>query len=145
MAIQGLDVFSLRDTVVDAYKNFATSFTTIHAADIRQQIDAIYASDRYWARAADSDQSELPADHRHRDAREAKTTDALVDEMLTGGILDEKGERRTGLEKAATKLPAGGGEAGKALVAQIAAMTAAVKAQDPDAGNSRDFQCEPRR
>jgi hypothetical protein len=63
----------------------------------------------------------------------AKTTDALVDEMLTGGIRDEKGERRTDWKKAATTLPAGGGEAGKALVAHIAAMTAAVKAQDPDA------------
>lgn len=62
----------------------------------------------------------------------AKTTDALVDGLLTGGILDEKGERRTDWKKAATKLPAGGGEAGKALVAQIAAMTVAVKAKDPD-------------
>lgn len=45
---KSLDVFSLRDTVVDEYKNFATSFTTIFAEDIRTQIDAIYAQDRYW-------------------------------------------------------------------------------------------------
>lgn len=44
----GLDVFSLRDTVVHEYRNFATSFTTIHATDIREQIEAIYASNRYW-------------------------------------------------------------------------------------------------
>jgi hypothetical protein len=45
---QGTRRFSLRDTVGTEYKQFATSFRTNHAADIRQQIDAIYASDRYW-------------------------------------------------------------------------------------------------
>ena len=43
-----LDVFALRDSVVDEYQRFATSFTTIHAPDIRQQVDAIYAESRYW-------------------------------------------------------------------------------------------------
>ena len=43
-----LDVFALRDSVVDEYKRFATSFTTIHAPDIREQVEAIYAEDRYW-------------------------------------------------------------------------------------------------
>ena len=43
-----LDVFALRDSVVDEYKRFATSFTTIHAQDIREQIEAIYAEQRYW-------------------------------------------------------------------------------------------------
>src|SRR3954462_3386546 len=43
-----LDVFALRDSVVDEYKKFATSFTTIHAEDIREQVEAIYAGDRYW-------------------------------------------------------------------------------------------------
>ncbi|HEX9592466.1 MAG TPA: DEAD/DEAH box helicase, partial [bacterium] len=43
-----MDVFSLRDTVVGEYKKFATSFTTIHAGDIRQQVQAIYAEERYW-------------------------------------------------------------------------------------------------
>ena len=43
-----LDVFALRDSVVDEYKRFATSFTTIHAPDIREQVAAIYAEDRYW-------------------------------------------------------------------------------------------------
>ncbi len=46
---QGLmDVFSLRDTVVDEYRKFATSFTTIFAEDLRAQVDAIYADARYW-------------------------------------------------------------------------------------------------
>jgi len=43
-----MDVFSLRDTVVGEYKKFATSFTTVHAKDIRDQIEAIYAKNQYW-------------------------------------------------------------------------------------------------
>jgi len=43
-----MDVFSLRDNVVSEYKKFATSFTTIFADDLRKQIDAIYADERYW-------------------------------------------------------------------------------------------------
>ena len=43
-----LDVFALRDSVVDEYKRFAKSFTTIHAPDIREQIEDIYADNRYW-------------------------------------------------------------------------------------------------
>ena len=43
-----LDVFALRDSVVDEYKQFATSFTTIHAQDIHEQVAAIYAEQRYW-------------------------------------------------------------------------------------------------
>src|SRR2546430_5509479 len=48
MSPPGLDVFSLRDFVLADYKEFATSFTTIHADDIRRQVEAIYARDRYW-------------------------------------------------------------------------------------------------
>ena len=43
-----LDVFALRDSVVDEYRRFATSFTTIHARDIREQVVHIYAEERYW-------------------------------------------------------------------------------------------------
>ena len=43
-----LDVFALRDSVVDEYERFATSFTTIHAEDIHEQVKAIYAEQRYW-------------------------------------------------------------------------------------------------
>ena len=43
-----LDVFALRDSVVDEYKHFATSFTTIHAQDLQDQVADIYAEDRYW-------------------------------------------------------------------------------------------------
>ncbi len=48
MASKSLDVFSLRDAVVGEYKKFATSFTTIHAEDIRTQVEAIYAEGRFW-------------------------------------------------------------------------------------------------
>jgi len=43
-----MDVFSLRDAVIDEYRSFATSFTTIHADDIRSQVESIYAQGRYW-------------------------------------------------------------------------------------------------
>ena len=43
-----LDVFALRDSVVDEYERFATSFTTIHAQDIRELVEATYAEQRYW-------------------------------------------------------------------------------------------------
>jgi hypothetical protein len=43
-----LDIFALRDSVIDEYKRFATSFTTIHSPDIRSQVEAIYAEGRYW-------------------------------------------------------------------------------------------------
>ena len=43
-----LDVFALRDSVVDEYKRFATSFTIVHSPDIREQVENIYAENRYW-------------------------------------------------------------------------------------------------
>lgn len=43
-----MDVFSLRDSLVDDYKRFATSFTTIQAEDIRTQVEAIYGQGRFW-------------------------------------------------------------------------------------------------
>jgi hypothetical protein len=48
MTSNTLDVFSLRDAVVNDYRQFATSFTTIHARDIREQVEAIYAGGAYW-------------------------------------------------------------------------------------------------
>lgn len=43
MSLQSLDIFSVRNTVVNECERFATSFTQIHADDIRGQIEAIYA------------------------------------------------------------------------------------------------------
>ena len=52
MSAKGMmDVFSLRDSVVGEYQQFATAFTTIRADDIRQQGDAIYAGG--WYRESD--------------------------------------------------------------------------------------------
>ena len=43
-----MDVFDLDQALVSDYERFARSFTQIRADDIRQQIDAIYASRRFW-------------------------------------------------------------------------------------------------
>jgi Lhr-like helicase len=43
-----VDVFDLDRTLVDDYASFARSFTQIRAPDIRDQVDAIYASRRFW-------------------------------------------------------------------------------------------------
>ena len=71
---QALDVFALRDSVVDEYKRFATSFTTIHAADIREQVDAIYDQDRYW-----------PEPLIQINPNYKRTTD--IGELVAGGVL----------------------------------------------------------
>jgi hypothetical protein len=49
MSAPTLDIFALRDSVVDEYKRFATSFTAIHAPDIRAQVEASCAEERCWS------------------------------------------------------------------------------------------------
>lgn len=51
MAPPHMDVFSLRDTVIDDYKHFARSFTRVYDKDLREQLEAIYATDRFWPEA----------------------------------------------------------------------------------------------
>jgi len=43
-----MDVFSLRQRLVGDYSAFARSFTDIHATDIKEGVEAEYASGRYW-------------------------------------------------------------------------------------------------
>jgi hypothetical protein len=43
-----MNVFELDQALVLDYERFARSFTQIRAPDIRQQVEAIYASDRFW-------------------------------------------------------------------------------------------------
>ena len=43
-----MDIFNLRDRLISDYTEFTRSFTRIKAPDIAAQINAIYASDRYW-------------------------------------------------------------------------------------------------
>ena len=43
-----MDVFALRNRLVDDYGAFARSFTTIRATDLKKGIDDAYASNRYW-------------------------------------------------------------------------------------------------
>ena len=47
-AIIAVDVFDLDRTLVADYASFARSFTQIRAEDIRDQVEAIYASRRFW-------------------------------------------------------------------------------------------------
>ena len=47
-AIAVVDVFDLDRTLVADYASFARSFTQIRAQDIRNQVDTIYASRRFW-------------------------------------------------------------------------------------------------
>ena len=43
-----MDVFSLDRHLVEDYQRFARSFTTIRAEDIREQVDQIYATGKFW-------------------------------------------------------------------------------------------------
>ena len=43
-----MDVFQLDQALINDYEQFARSFTTIQAADIRNQIDGEYAGRRFW-------------------------------------------------------------------------------------------------
>ena len=43
-----MDVFSLRESLIDHYQSFARSFTQIRAEDSRRQVHAAYDSGRFW-------------------------------------------------------------------------------------------------
>jgi Lhr-like helicase len=43
-----MNVFDLDSSIVRDYERFARSFTEIRAEDIREQVDAIYATGRFW-------------------------------------------------------------------------------------------------
>jgi superfamily II DNA/RNA helicase len=43
-----VDVFDLRQQIVQDYANFARSFTRVRADDLKHQVDAIYAKDQFW-------------------------------------------------------------------------------------------------
>ena len=77
MSAKSMDVFSLRDAVIGEYKTFATSFTTIHAEDIRAQVDTIYAQERYWPEPL------IQINPQYR-----RTT--TVEEQVAAGVLDPK-------------------------------------------------------
>lgn len=48
MSAHSMNVFSLRDAIIEDYKAFATSFTKIFATDIRDKLKEIYQDQRYW-------------------------------------------------------------------------------------------------
>lgn len=72
-----LDVFALRDSVVDEYRHFATSFTTIHAQDIRERVAAIYAEERYWPEPL------IQINPSYKRSTDVKT-------LVTNGVLDPR-------------------------------------------------------
>lgn len=43
-----MDVFDLDRSLIDDYERFARSFTSIRARDIRDQVNALYESGRFW-------------------------------------------------------------------------------------------------
>ncbi|MFM7848540.1 MAG: DEAD/DEAH box helicase [Rubrivivax sp.] len=43
-----MDIFNLRERIVSDYASFARSFTRIRANDLAEQVNAIYAKDRFW-------------------------------------------------------------------------------------------------
>ena len=43
-----MDVFDLDGAVINDYERFARSFTQVRAEDIRSQVDALYATGRFW-------------------------------------------------------------------------------------------------
>jgi uncharacterized protein YPO0396 len=43
-----LDVFSLRESLIEHYQSIARSFTEIRAEDIKRQVHAAYDSGRFW-------------------------------------------------------------------------------------------------
>ncbi len=66
-----LDVFALRDSVDDEYKRF----TTIHARDIREQVEAIYTRQRYWPEPLIQINPGRNGDRRSLDHRRARLRD----------------------------------------------------------------------
>lgn len=43
-----MNVFDLDRALTEDYERFARSFTRIRAEDLRTQIEALYATDRFW-------------------------------------------------------------------------------------------------
>jgi len=43
-----MDVFDLNQALVGTYSTFARSFTKLRSEPLKQQVDQIYATRRYW-------------------------------------------------------------------------------------------------
>ena len=43
-----MDIFDLDRALIGRYEAFARSFSEIHASEIRAQVDAAYAEQRFW-------------------------------------------------------------------------------------------------
>ena len=43
-----MDIFKFRNRVIEDYRNFARSFTRVHADDIQAYLDATYEQQHFW-------------------------------------------------------------------------------------------------
>lgn len=43
-----MNVFEIDTDLIQRYESFARSFTTIRSSDIEEQVNAIYASGKFW-------------------------------------------------------------------------------------------------
>jgi DEAD/DEAH box helicase len=70
-----VDIFDLDQALIERYESFARSFSEIHAPEIRAQIDAAYADQRFWPEP-------LITINPHFEAG------ASVDQLVTQNVLD---------------------------------------------------------
>jgi ATP-dependent helicase YprA (DUF1998 family) len=70
-----VDIFDLDQALIERYESFARSFSEIHAPEIRTQIDAAYADQRFWPEP-------LITINPHFEAG------ASVDQLVTQNVLD---------------------------------------------------------
>src|SRR5689334_1856392 len=71
-----MNVFELDEALVSDYERFARSFTLIRAPDIRDQVEELYASDRFWPEPLISINPRFERG-------------ASIDQLVTGGTLHE--------------------------------------------------------
>ena len=61
-----MNVFDLDASLIRDYQRFSRSFTEIRAEDIRAQIDALYATGRFWPEPLISINPNFERGHRSR-------------------------------------------------------------------------------
>ena len=75
-----MDIFDLDRCLVEDYQRFARSFTTIRARDIREQVDRIYATGKFWPEP-------IVSINPHFQAGDS------LSKLVAEGTLDERTER----------------------------------------------------
>ena len=75
-----MDIFDLDHCLVEDYQRFARSFTTIRAIDVREQVNNIYATGRFWPEP-------IVSINPHYQSGDS------LSELMSEGTLDERTER----------------------------------------------------